>query len=68
MPHMTIEYDEKTNELLKSFKKFFGVKSKVEVIRRSLALARAAKKFAVDGAVRFENPTTGEGETYQLNA
>lgn len=67
MPQMTIEYDEETNELFQSLKEFFGVKTKAAVIRRSLALARAAKKLAVDGAVRFENPTTGEGETFQLS-
>lgn len=66
MPLMTVEYDDETYALFKDLKLFFGVKTKVAVIRRSLAICRAAKKYAVDGAVRFENPTTGKGETYQL--
>ena len=67
MPQMTIEYDETTGEMFHDFKKFFGVKTKAAVIRRVLALSRAAKKYAdSDGAVRMENPTTGKGETFLL--
>ncbi|WP_428031403.1 hypothetical protein [Ancylobacter sp.] len=46
MPNMTLEYDKDTEELLEDLKLFFGVKTKTAVIRRSLALAKLAKRKA----------------------
>jgi hypothetical protein len=54
---MTVEYDAETAELLEELKEFFGVKTKAAVIKRSLAIARAAKKYSDrDKNVQFVNP------------
>ncbi len=67
MPQMTIEYDENAALLFDDLKEFFGVRTKVAVIRRSLAITRVAVRFAdKDKCVRFVNPTTKEGETFVL--
>ena len=68
MPQMTLEYDEETEAVLEDLKKFFGVKTKSAVIRRALAVARAAKKYAdSDRSVRIVKPgNVKEGETFNL--
>ena len=68
MPQMTLEYDEETDALLEDLKKFFGVKTKTAVIKRALAVARAAKKYAdAEKSVRFVKPNNvKEGETFIL--
>lgn len=69
MPHMTIQYDEDTDELLEDLKKFFGVKTKVAVIRRALAIARAAKRYAdSDRTVRISRPRSEEGENFMIGS
>ena len=68
MRQMTLEYDEETEALFEELKKFFGVRTKTAVIRRALAVARAAKKYAdPEKTVRFVKPTNAkEGETFNL--
>lgn len=68
MPQMTLEYDEETEAVLEELKKFFGVKTKTAVIRRALAVARAAKKYAdPERSVRIVRPgNTKDGETFNL--
>jgi hypothetical protein len=68
MRQMTLEYDEETEALLEELKKFFGVKTKTAVIRRALAVARAAKKYAdPEKSVRIVRPQNiKDGETFNL--
>lgn len=68
MRQMTLEYDDETEAVLEDLKKFFGVKTKSAVIRRALAVARAAKKYAdPEKAVRIVRPqNTKDGETFNL--
>ncbi len=68
MRQMTLAYDEETEALLEELKKFFGVKTKTAVIRRALAVARAAKKYAdPEKAVRIVRPQNiKDGETFNL--
>lgn len=68
MPQLTVEYDENTEELLDELKDFFQVKTRSGVIRRALAVAKAAKKYSdKDGSVTFVNPSHPEKrETYSL--
>ena len=70
MPQMTLKYDDKTDALFDELKTFFGVKTKAAVVKRSLAIARAAVKHAdTDKTVRFERPDNPKiGETFILNA
>jgi hypothetical protein len=70
MKQMTLEYDEETEALLKELQKFFGVKTKSAVIRRALAVSKAAKKYAdEDNNVRFANPTDSEKqETFIMSS
>jgi len=67
---MTLEYDDETDALLEELKKFFGVKTKTAVIRRSLTIARAAKKYAdKNKTVRFQKPGENkEGETFIIGS
>ncbi len=46
--NMTLEYDRETERLLEDLKVFFGVKTKAEAIRRSLAVVRTASRYAGD--------------------
>ena len=68
MPQMTLEYDEETEAVLEDLKKFFGVKTKSAVIRRALAIAKAAKKYAdQDKTVRIvRSNNVKEGETFNF--
>lgn len=70
MPQMTLEYDEETEALIKELQKFFGVKTKSAVIRRALAVAKAAKKYSdADSHVKFANPTdANKQETFIMNS
>ncbi len=45
---MSVEYDGDTEKLMEELKEFFGVKTKAAVIQRSLAIARAARKYSDD--------------------
>ena len=56
---MTLEYDDKTEAVLEELKLFFGVTSKAEAIRRSLAVARSAAKYAdEDRTLTLTEPST----------
>ena len=70
MPQMTIEYDAETEAQLEELKKFFGVKTKAAVIRRALAISRAAKKYSDDEkSVRIASPSDGDrGEVFMLGS
>ena len=68
MAQMTLEYDKETEALFEDLKKFFGVKTKTAVIRRALAVARTAKKYAdKEKSVRFAKPNNvKESEIFSL--
>lgn len=64
---MSLEYDSETDALLEELKSFFGVKTKSAVIKRALAIARQAKRYAdSDKSVRISKPRTRESETFSL--
>lgn len=65
---MTLEYDEDIERLIEELKLFYGVKTKSAVIKRSLAVARAAKRYSDNHkSVRIVRPgNNADGETFFL--
>ncbi len=59
---MTLEYDADTEKVLNDLKDFFGVKTKAEVIRRSLAVTRSTRKYVDDNdrTLSITEPETGD--------
>lgn len=58
---MSIEYDENAEEVFDMLKELFGVRTKVAVIQRSLAVARSVVKYADEnGIVHIDDPNSGD--------